>query len=107
MSPDLFGRSRVWTITSRDWLLHRLLCRRVDAAGGLEAVEDQSHRRGSLPDGSRDALHRAAADISNGKDPRRAGLQEQRTRGLADEPRCHDVGAGEQESVAIFGELAG
>ena len=53
------------------------------------------------------ALDRAAADVSDGQDPRPAGLQEQRSRGVAGEPGYGNVGAGEQEPVAIRGELAG
>src|SRR6185312_13907633 len=78
----------------------------VRSTGGLEAVEDQPYCHGALADRGRGTLDRAAADVADGEDSRPAGLEEQRSRGLAVESGRRNVGAGEQEPVAVFGELA-
>src|SRR4030095_11915827 len=79
---------------------------RVSYPGGLEAVEDQPYRHRAFADGSRSALASPAADVSDGEDARPAGLQEQRRHAVLQLDRGK-VGTGEQESVAVFGELAG
>ena len=78
----------------------------VRSTGGLEAVEDQPYCHGALADRGRGTLDRAAADVADGEDSRPAGLEEQRSRGFAVESGRRNVGAGEQEPVAVFGELA-
>src|SRR5215469_1876569 len=82
-------------------------CAGCPGAGGLQALVYEPYRHGAFPGGGRGALDRAAADVSGGEDPRRAVLQEQRRAGLVGESGCGDVAAGEQEPVAVVGELAG
>src|SRR5215831_8057549 len=82
-------------------------CGGCPGSGGLEAVVYEPYRHGAFPDGGRGALDRPAADVSGGEDPRPAGLQEQWRAALVGESGCGDVAAGEQERVAVLGELAG
>src|SRR5215467_3073163 len=79
----------------------------LHGSGGLEAVVYEPYRHGAFPDGGRSALDRPAADVSDGEDPRRAGLQEQRRSALVAEFGCGDIAAGEQKAVAVLCELAG
>src|SRR5262249_58057650 len=76
-------------------------------SGGLEAFVYEPYRDGAFPGGGRGALDRAAADVSEGEDRGPAGLQDQRRAALVGEWGCGDVAAGEQEAVAVLGELAG
>src|SRR5215467_15702753 len=63
----------------------------LPGAGGLEAVVYEPYCDGAFPDGGRGALDRAAADVSDGEDPRPANLQEQRRAALVGESGCGDV----------------
>jgi len=82
----------------------RRVCDR--APGGLEAFEHQPHRHGSFSDGGRGPLDGPAADVTDGENSRAAGFQEQGHPAGVVEPGLRDVGAGEQEPVGVFGELA-
>jgi len=73
---------------------------------GLEAFEHEPDRHRAFPDGGRGPLDGSAADVADGEDSRPAGFQEQGHPAGVVELSFRDVGAGEQESAGVFGDLA-
>lgn len=74
-------------------------------AGCLESLEGQAHRHRSLPDGRCHSLDRATADVAHTEDTGPARLEDERRHVWPLEAVGRDVGAGEEESVAVLGEL--
>ena len=72
----------------------------------LETIEDQPHRHRTFSDRSRHSFDRVAPDVTYAEHPRPARFQQQRSLVRTFEGSEWNVGARQQETVLVFGQLS-